>query len=1027
MKALSIVLLVFACVAARAQDKSVNAVRSSQEIRKRYIDKEVSSQQYLGSKSLYVDPFIGTGGHGHTYPGATAPFGFMQLSPDTRYEGWDGCGGYHYSDSVIYGFSHTHLSGTGVPDYCDLLLVPQSGTPRTTPGYKDPEKGYGDRFSHEKENAAPGFYEVKLLNQQINVRLTVSERAGMHEYTFLNKKGKKFILIDLDHRDKLLSHGMTINSKQSISGHRVSEAWASKQHFYFHLELSEPFQKSRVIDKDGQHKLLLTFPENTEKILVRVGISAVDAEGARNNLLKEIPDWDFNNVRAKVTKMWDIELARIDFKAPDVKVMTNFYTALYHSFLQPNVFNDVDGRYRGRDNQIHSITDGMKQYTVFSLWDTYRGTHPLYTLVQQKRTNEFIHTFLRQFEQGGDLPVWELSGNETECMIGYHSASVIADAYLKNINEFDADKALNAMVYTSKINELGKNFFRRNGFISSGDEPESVSKTLEYAYDDFCIAAMATGLGKMDIYREYYKSSLNFINVYDPQTKFMRARRGGLWYSPFDPTEVNFNYTEANSYQYSLYAPHAVEILTDMMGGKDSMENWLDRLFTTEMKLSGRQQVDITGLIGQYAHGNEPSHHMAYLYNYTNESSKTQFYVDKILKELYNNTPDGLSGNEDCGQMSAWYVLSAMGLYQVTPGYPWYDFGRPIMDEATIQLENGKTLKIKTKNNSSENKYIQYITWNGGDWITGQINHSTLMEGGELIFHMGPKPNDKVVHSNSALTKTAVHQWGFTPSPYFDNENRIFDDQLKVGIGMHPSVSDEYSFIEYRFTDDTTKQFTYQGPITIDRSCSIEARRMNQIESSRSISLPGTMILYSPWIKADFIKRDKDVSLKLESEYSHQYAASGPNTLIDGVQGGNEFRTGDYQGFWAQDLVAEVSFTNPRKLSEIGLSCIQDMKSWIFYPSEIQIEVSYDGTNFEKLPTILSVKNEIQNNMILLNQIPMYDGYIGPTNHDIVQVIKSNKPVQKIKITAKTFGKCPEWHLGAGNDTWLFVDEILFR
>jgi predicted alpha-1,2-mannosidase len=998
-----------------AQDKSVNDVRNSQDVRKRYIDKEITSGQYLGSKSLYVDPFIGTGGHGHTFPGATAPFGFMQLSPDTRYEGWDGCGGYHYSDSVIYGFSHTHLSGTGVPDYCDLLLVPQSGTPRTTPGYKDPEKGYGDRFSHEQENASPGFYEVKLLNQQINVRLTVSEHAGLHEYTFLNKKGKKFILIDLDHRDKLLSQDIKINNKQSISGYRVSEAWATNQYFYFHLELSEPFQKSRVIDKDGQHKLMLTFPENTEQILVRVGISAVDSDGARNNLLNEIPDWDFNTTRAKVTKKWDVELGRIDFKSPDIKTMTNFYTSLYHTFIQPNLFNDFDGRYRGRDNQIHSITDDMRQYTVFSLWDTYRGTHPLYTLIQHKRTNEFIHTFLRQFDQGGDLPVWELSGNETECMIGYHSASVIADAYNKGINQFDAEKALNAMVYTSRINELGKNFFRKNGFISSGDEPESVSKTLEYAYDDFCIAAMATRMGKMDVYQEYYKSSLNFINVYDPKTKFMRARRGGLWYSPFDPTEVNFNYTEANSYQYSLYAPHAIDVLSELMGGKDSLENWLDRLFTTDMQLSGRHQVDITGLIGQYAHGNEPSHHMAYLYNYTNESSKTQFYVDKILKEMYNNTPDGLSGNEDCGQMSAWYVLSAMGLYQVTPGHPsaWYDFGRPIMDEATIQIENGKKLIIKTKNNSPENKYIQYITWNGGDWITGQISHSTLMDGGELVFHMGLKPNDKAVHSYSPMSKSEIHNFNFTPSPFFEVESRIFDDKLSVIVGMHPSISDEYSFIEYRFTDDTTKQYTYQEPISIDKTCSIEARRMNQIESSGSNSLPGTFISYSPWVRADFIKRDKNVSLKLESEYSHQYAASGPNTLIDGVQGGNEFRTGDYQGFWAQDLVAEVSFVTPRKLNEIGLSCIQDMKSWIFYPAEIEIEISLDGINFVKLPHVTT--------------IPEYSGYVGPNNLDFLVKTNTDKPIKKFRIRALNHGKCPDWHLGAGSDTWLFADEILFR
>ena len=994
------------------QNRSVDELRKSNEIRKNYIDNKINSDEFFTSKSLYVDPFIGTGGHGHTYPGAAAPFGMMQLSPDTRHDGWDGCSGYHYSDSIIYGFSHTHLSGTGVPDYCDLLIIPQLGIPKIDPGYLNPQKGYGDRFSHEQENASPGFYEVKLLDQEIICRMTVTERAGMHEYTFLKEKGKKFILIDLDHRDKLLNHSIIVGKdKRSVSGSRNSHAWASNQHFYFHLETSTPFQKSKLFIKNGQHKLLLTFHEETEQIKIKIGMSSVDIEGAINNLKTEIPDWDFNYLRSQTVKKWDKELGVIDFKSAELNTMIIFYSALYHSFLQPNLFSDIDGRYRGRDNKIHRISNDSPQYTVFSLWDTYRATHPLYTLIQQDRTNQFINTFLRQFDQSGDLPVWELAGNETDCMIGYHSASVIADAWLKGIRGFDGEKALAAMVTTSEHDELGKKVFRTQEFIGSGDEPESVSKTLEYSYDDFCIAQMATSFGKMDIYQKYYKSSLNFINLYDPETKFMRARRGAMWYSPFDPTEVNFNYTEANSYQYSLYAPHAIDVITKLMGGKDSLESWLDRLFTTEMELSGRHQVDITGLIGQYAHGNEPSHHMAYLYNYTNHPEKTQYYIDKIFKEMYSIHPDGLSGNEDCGQMSSWYILSALGIYQVTPGHSWYDIGRPLMNEAKIHFEDGKELTIKVKNNSSKNKYIQSFLINGQKQLSTQVHHGTIMNGGNWEIIMGPNPVDyfqfkSTCHSSENIQEAKV------PIPYIKNETRIFDDSILVKLGAHPSLNNEKVNLYYRFSTDTTQIYEYKAPFAIHESCKVEINRRNTIIPEKG-AMPGLYLYNSPWVSTEFIQRDKNVTLDLKSKYDHQYASSGPNALIDGVEGGNEFRTGDYQGYWAQDLVSEVTFSEARVIKETGISCLQDMKSWIFYPSLILVEISVDGTIFKKVDQNI--------------KIPEFNDYVGPTNQDFTVKFESPVNVKKIRITARNYGKCPQWHLGAGNDTWLFSDELIFR
>ncbi len=608
----------------RASDKAQNVIAPKR------------NNVFAEDKLQYVNPFIGTGGHGHTYPGASAPFGMMQLSPDTRHDGWDGCSGYHYSDDLIYGFSHTHLSGTGVSDYGDLLIVPQHGSPRLDPGYAV-EDGYGSHFSHDNETATPGFYSVQLEEPEIDVRLASATRAGIHEYTFNKEKGKKFILIDLDHRDRIIASDINAVDKNTVEGFRISKAWAERQEFYFHLKTNIPFQKAKLVLKKGRHKMLLTFPKNTEKVVLTVGISAVDIEGAKANLAAEIPHFDLDKVKRETEKLWRKELLKVQFQSDDKDVMTNFYTGLYHSFLNPNTFSDVDGRYRGYDGAIHHLPrDSKNNYTVFSLWDTYRATHPLFTLTQVQRTNDFIRTFLRQFEQKGTLPIWELAGNETGCMIGYHSVSVIADAYTKGIDSYDAKSAINAMIQTSRRDELGKIEYGSQGFLGVSNEPESVSKTLEYAYNDFCISQMidayqtnSSNSMESDL-KAYRKRSMNFINVFDPSTKFMRARRSANWFSPFDPAEVNFNYTEANSWQYSLYTPHAVGVHTELLGGKDSLEAWLDRLFATQSNLSGRHQVDITGLIGQYAHGNEPSHHMAYLYNYTNAPEKTALKMSRM-------------------------------------------------------------------------------------------------------------------------------------------------------------------------------------------------------------------------------------------------------------------------------------------------------------------------------------------------------------------------------------------------------------
>ncbi|MBT3933342.1 MAG: glycoside hydrolase family 92 protein, partial [Bacteroidetes bacterium] len=598
----------------------------------------------------YVDPFIGTGGHGHTYPGATLPFGMVQLSPDTRLTGWDGCSGYHYSDSIIYGFTHTHLSGTGCSDYGDILLMPYTGELLFENG-SDGNKGYSSAFQKKNEKAEAGYYQVLLDDDHIDVELTCSKRVGFHKYTF-NEVDTGRIILDLIHRDVLIDSEIKALSATKIEGVRKSSAWARNQQLFFAIEFSKAFFNNDIevrVDTTKGHefnfgngsKAVYQFVlEKDKTIMVKVGISAVSKEGAWKNLEEEIPHWDFEQVKNEANESWNKELSKIVVEGGTKEQKTIFYTALYHAMLAPDLFMDVDGQYLGRDLQIHQA-DGFDYYTTFSLWDTYRAEHPLLTIIDQKRTNDFINTFVKQYEQGGSLPVWEFAANETMCMIGYHSIPVIVDAYLKGIQDYDVEKVYEAMKHSANLGHLGLEAYKKYGYIPADQEPESVSKTLEYAYDDWCIAQMAKDLGKEDDYKYFIKRAQSYKNIYDKSTGFMRAKWNGSWFSPFDPKEVNIHYTEANSWQYSFYVPQDVSGLMNLMGGKEKFIEKLDQLFTENSETTGRHQSDITGLIGQYAHGNEPSHHMAYLYSYANSPWKTQEMASRIMKEMYTDQPDG--------------------------------------------------------------------------------------------------------------------------------------------------------------------------------------------------------------------------------------------------------------------------------------------------------------------------------------------------------------------------------------------------
>jgi predicted alpha-1,2-mannosidase len=900
----------------------------------------------------HVNPFIGTGGHGHTFPGATVPYGMVQLSPDTRIDGsWDGCSGYHYDDSTIYGFSHTHLNGTGVSDYGDIMLMPTVGINTLD------SKLYSSKFQHEKEKVSAGFYAVHLDKYNIDVRLTTSTRVGFHEYTF-NDECQPHIMLDLNHRDKLIGKDYKIINDTTIEIYRQSEAWARNQQIWSRIEFNQPMffeyynnsmQNGFIIHpKKGNVK-------KGEKILVKVSLSPTSYEGAKLNS-SEINHWDFDKVKKEAETHWNKELSKIEVNSNDKDKLAIFYTALYHTMMQPNIAQDLDGKYRGRENQIHTA-EGFDYYTVFSLWDTFRAAHPLYTLIDKKRTSDYINTFIKQYEQGGRLPVWELASNETDCMIGYHSVSVIADAMAKGITGFDYEKAFEASKASAMRDVLGLEAYKKNGFISMDDEHESVSKTLEYAYDDWCIAQMAKLLKKQEDYQYFMIRSQNWKNIFDWETGFMRPKKNGGWDKPFDPREVNNNFTEGNSWQYSFFVPQDIDGLIQAHGGKDKFEAKLDALFNAESKTTGREQVDVTGLLGQYAHGNEPSHHMAYLYNYVGKPEKTKEKVHYILNNFYKNTPDGLIGNEDCGQMSAWYVLSAMGIYAVTPGQPIWDINEPFLD-AKVRIDGNKP------------NYLHLPNVRG---ILPQF-------GMEIVDN----PPFQLI----------------TPVPIIQSESKAFKDKLKIELKSQNANDKIYFKINnYVETLDKKSFELYNQPFDIQQNATISCYVLNNNSQSNTIS-------------AQFFKKPNNYTINIKSKYNPQYHAGGPEGLLDGILGTENWRKGDWQGYQSQDFEAVVDLQEIKSITEISARFLQDQRSWILMPTKVEYYISDDNVNFTYFGSINNTLDpKIEENIIL----------------NFTANETKSKKARYVKVIAKNFGKLPEWHQGAGGDAFIFVDEILIK
>ncbi|MEZ5106388.1 MAG: GH92 family glycosyl hydrolase [Draconibacterium sp.] len=783
--------------------------------------------------TLFVNPFVGTDGHGHTFPGAMMPHGMVQLSPDTRTTTWDGCSGYHYSDKSIMGFSHIHYSGVGSGGGADILLMPTIGDIQLSPGdTSNTKSGYRAAFSHDNESATPGYYSVQL-EDGIKVELTSTLRVGFHKYTFPETENGNIIL-DLMHgiNDNIDSLFLEKISDTKIAGFRHPYGGLDgNRTMYFYAEFSQPFEsygfyKDENMEKDaiavsGKNvKAHFTFDTQTGKeVMVKVALSRVDIDGAKNNLQEELPGWNFNETQKQAADAWNDELSRIDVQGGTEAQRKTFYTALYHANIHPNISFDADRRYRSTDKKVYTATD-FDNYTTFSLWDTHRALHPLLTIIDQKRTNQYIRTFLERYIHFGNLPIMEFGGNEGFAMIGYHSLPVIADAWVKGIRDYNEEEAFKAMTKLSEGFRDGKEVYKKIGFIPYEEESQSVSRTLEYSYDDWCVSRLAKEMNEDD-FNFYSQKGKFYQNLYCAESGFMRPRGSDYqWLTPFDPMEATEHYTEANAYQYSLFVPQDINGLIELMGGNASFEKWLDNCFSIENDPSKMYHSDVTGMIGQYAHGNEPSHHMAYLYNFVGKPRKTQERVWQIMDSFYTDKPDGLCGNEDAGQMSAWYILSAMGFYQVTPGLDYYVLGTPLFDKVTIHFENGKEFIISANNVNLQNKYVQSVSFNGQDYGKSFLKHSDIMQGGEFHFEMGDRPSESWGVNPEDCPRTV--DYPAPPMPKVESKEFSFINSTEVVLSCDNSGASIYYTTDGSDPGETSN--LYEKPFQINKSSVVKAR-----------------------------------------------------------------------------------------------------------------------------------------------------------------------------------------------------------
>lgn len=930
-----------------------------------------------------VNPFVGTDFHGHTYPGAIAPFGMVQLSPDTRLDGWDGCSAYHYSDNVIYGFSHTHLSGTGCSDYGDFLFTPTMKNINS--------KDFTLNFSHKDEYAHAGYYKVTAHNTDIiTTELTASERVGYHKYTFPENSKDKIIIIDFNHRDKLLDMSYKLVDKNTVVGYRNSEAWNKNQKIYFAASFNCDIQNSKFDEKTK--RLFLDFGSSIKDnniIEVKVALSSVDENGAMKNLKAEKFN-NFQDAKVNAEQLWNKELGKIEISTNDNDKKTIFYTALYHCMIAPNLYSDVDGRYRGMDDKIHT-TDNYNRYTVFSLWDTYRTLHPLLALIDRERSLDFAKTSLDIYKQSGFLPMWELASYETYCMIGMHGISMMADLYTKGIIA-DKDLTLTSMLGSADKKLFGFDYFLNNGFISSDKEHESVSKTVEYAYNMYCIAKIAKMQNKQDLYKSMNEKAQYYKNLFNPNNTFIQPKENGRFILDFNPTQIDQNYTEGNGWHYTFYAPGDVNGLIEIMGGDKEFCKKLDSCFFTNEKTTGRNQADVTGLIGQYCHGNEPSQHTAYLYAYSGQAYKTQQLVRQILTTLYSSKPDGICGNDDVGQMSAWYVMSAMGFYPVCPVDNQYVVASPLFEKITIHLENGKDIVIEAPN-AEKTPYVKAIKLNGQDYNKSFINYDDIKNGGKIQFTMSENAVKDFATAKEDRPFSKIENDLICVVPYISYEGTgTFTKKLEVKFqAFNPEDT-----IFVSLSNGKNYKFVGKGKVKLKESTTITAYSQNKVKSKS--------------IECTLYRIPAGRSVKVLTDVNSQYTASGDNALIDLKRGNDNWKLGCWQGYWGEDLEAIVDLGKKQNITRVGGNFIQDQRSWIFMPTKVEYYISDNGIDFQLLET---VENDVDQKI----------------DSCITKTFFTNKgfSARYIKVKAYNLGVNPSWHLSAGEKSWLFIDEIIIE
>ena len=946
-----------------------------------------------------INPFIGTGGHGHTHPSAQAPFGMIQLGPNTRYEGWDGCGGYHYTDSTLYGFSTTHLSGTGVSDYGDLLFLPYGSMVK---------EGTQIPFDKTSEKASPGYYSC-VLDDGTGVQATAGERIGklVLDYQEADSPG---VMVDLNFRDHVLEKELTVFGGDKFQGKRISQGWAREQHFYFAFDV-QPRPDSIIELSDGVYWIQL--PKNTSRAEVSMAISGTSENGAWKNFAEEDPWRSLERIRAETEGKWANELAKSRVKSASADDRAIFATALYHAYSVPNLWSDVDGNYRGADGKIYTDTEHA-HYTVYSLWDTYRTAHPLYTITQPERTQEFIYGMLDMYKQRGRLPIWELAGNETDCMIGYHSVSVLADAIAKGYHT-DTALTLEAMRATAEMDVFGLGAYQESGFLSIEDESESVSKTLEYAYDDACIAWTAQRFEDWDTYMAYDQRSSAYRSLIDPESGYVRPRTNGDFYSPYNPREVNNHFTEANAFQYSFSPVHDIEgwmeVLTNFRGGRenwnnlprkkqkllvksrhDVLEDLLDGLFYASSHTTGRDQADITGLIGQYAHGNEPSHHIAYLYNATNNPRRTSYWVHRILGSQYQNAPDGLSGNEDCGQMSAWYVMASMGMYPLVPGKPEYQISTPWWDAIHLELPNGKELDITVEDVGT---YI--MDYDRGDSVQvpfqkRYFTHDELLEGGQWKVKRGDEPSDW-----GKVYRYATKMKNPTPPAPIVRVPRTFTGTAKVEI----IPTGQYDLWQYHSYENVKWKKDRKGRV-----------RIGTAYDDGFVTAITPHFGYGNHVaKAVFSKRDDNLEAAwVVGHASPQYTAGGPEAMVDGITGDTDWRKGHWVGVQGHDATLEITLKKSKQVQTVHVGILKDIRAWIAAPQKVEVQVLYEGDDqwhffgAMEMDNPLGQEEAVRHNMVLSN--PRTD------------------LVKAIRITYTNAGRLQDWHPGAGYQSYFFTDEV---